>query len=123
MRKKLILVVRTGSLLMDGVEGLLQACLQAGVDFVGTTTRDSEVLIREIERWDPGIILMEDVTPFITPSCLVVSLPVGRNIRIIALSSKANKADVYSKSSADLYDKSELLLSDPNRSFDALASG
>ncbi|MEW6404577.1 MAG: hypothetical protein AB1649_22500 [Chloroflexota bacterium] len=123
MRNKRILIVGTGSLLMEGVEGLLQSYLHAGVDFVSTSTRDVDVLMREIERWNPGIILMEDMTPFITPAHLVTSLPHSRNIQVIALSSQANKADVYHKSSADLYDKSELSLSDPNRFIAALAYG
>lgn len=120
MSTKLVLIVNAGSLLMEGITGLLTANLDDGFKVVSTEVRSLVLLMEEIERVNPTVILMEDDIPFLTPGDLLAGLQPIRKIRVIVLSMQINKVDVYDKSRATVYHKSEFPAADLDLFFKAL---
>lgn len=120
MTTRLVLIVNIGSLLMDGVGGLLESNSKGEYEIVRTGVSTADELIQEVKRVRPAVIVIEDTTPFITPPALLAALPNLGRVRVIVLSTQVSKAEIYDRSEADLYNKFELALSDPSLFVQAL---
>lgn len=81
-------------------------------DVTNTFAEDLPSLVREISILKPSVIVIDEVTSFIKPAELIVSLLNTRYIRLIVLNSQTSKMDIY--------DKSVSMVSDPGHFIEAL---
>jgi len=112
MDRKCILIVNVRTLLIEGVESLLESNGTDRFEVVTTFVDNFADLIREIELVKPSVIVVDEVASFINPAELIVSLLNTGYIRLIVLNSRTSKMDIY--------DKSEFMISHPSHFIEAL---
>ena len=113
MNNKCILIVNIRSLLIEGVERLLQSNEKDRFEVVTTRVNNFADLIREIEMVKPSVIVVDEAASFIHPAELIASLLDTRYVRLIVLNSRT--------STMDIYDKSEFIIAHPNQFLEALS--
>jgi len=87
MTTNLVLIVNTGSLLIDELEGFLKSSFSDEYEVVSTLVHKRTELVREIDRIKPSVLIIEDITPMVTPPELITALRKDQNIRVIILNS------------------------------------
>jgi len=120
MNSKRVLIVNTGTLLMAGIESLVESNLGREYEVLSIKVFNPDDLIHEIARYEPTVVVIEDTTSFITPAALLALL---QNTRLIVLNNRASKAEIYDKSETRVYSQFELTISHPDRLIDALNHG
>jgi DNA-binding NarL/FixJ family response regulator len=103
MKTKLVLIINTGTLLIDGVAGLLQSGSVGEYDVVNTLARNLDDARSDIRRLKPAVVVMEDTAPFISPSSIPMLLHHVGKVRLIVLSSHTKQASIYDKSDAQIH--------------------
>jgi DNA-binding NarL/FixJ family response regulator len=109
---KRVLIVNVRSLLIESVAGLLEADGNEWFDVVSTLANNLPDLLQEIEELKPGVLIVDKATSFMRPAELIVSLLLAQNMRLIVLDSQT--------SSMTIYDKCELMITNPSHFIDAL---
>ena len=110
MDKMRVLIVNCHSLLMDGVESLLEANGQYEV--VSTSASKLPDLIGEIKHLKPNIVIIDEAMTYIKPAHLITSLPNIQKVRLIVMNSRTSRMDIY--------DKSKLYASTPDHFLEAI---
>jgi len=103
------------SLLMDGIEDLLETNGNGKFEVVRTLANNLADLIREIEQLKPNVIIIEEASTFIRPADLITSPLNLRRMRLIVLNTRTSNIDIY--------DKSEFTISNPGHLIEALNYG
>ena len=110
---KRILLVNVRSLLLEGVEGLLESNGNGKLEVISTLANNLADLIGEVEQLKPSVIVIDEVTSFINAADLIASLLNVQNMRLIVLSSETSKMEIY--------DRSESIISNLDHFIDALS--
>ena len=112
---RILTVNNIRSLLMDGIEDLLETNGNGKFEVVRTLANNLADLIREIEQLKPNVIIIEEASTFIRPADLI-ALPLNLpRLRLIVLNTRTSNIDVY--------DKNELTISNPRHLIEALNYG
>ena len=114
MDPRRVLIVNIRSLLMEGVEGLLESKTNGKGKFevISTLADNLDDLIREVDQLNPSVILVDEIAASFEPVQLIAALLNTQCIRLIVLNGQTSKMDIY--------DKSEFMISNPNHLIDAL---
>jgi hypothetical protein len=115
MPPKRLLIVNVRSLLIESVPGLLAAYGNGSFEAVSTQANNLPDLLQEIEVLKPAVLVIDKTTSLITPAELIVSLPPVENMRLIVLDSQTSNMTIY--------DRCELMISNPGQLIDALQQG
>lgn len=88
-----VLIVENSLLLGAGVQSLLAA--EANLDVIGISPKDQAELIQEIERFQPDVVVLDDLTHLTDTARLLTFLEVCPELRVVVLSSNSNLVRVY----------------------------
>lgn len=109
MGKKRVLLINVRSLLIEGVESILRSEGNGGFEVVSTLVSELPDLICEIELVKPEVIVLDEITSFVNPAELIVSLLNTGFVRLIVLNNRTSKMEIYDKSES-VISNSDLLI-------------
>lgn len=97
MRPRRILIVNIHSLLIEGVESILNSQGNGRFEVISTYASDISNLLQDVNQREPSVIVVDEVTSFIEPAKLIMSVMTRRFVRLIVLNSQTSTMDIYDK--------------------------
>jgi len=101
-----VLLIKSGSLLDEGVESLLKD--EVDLEVADATASDEATLLEDIARVHPDVILLNEVDPLQATRILEL-LKSAPTVRVIVTRLSSNTVDVYDKQEVNLTESADLV--------------
>jgi hypothetical protein len=99
--KRILIVNNMASLLMDGVNGLLELH-GTNFDVLRSHVLNLPDLIQQVEKRNPDVIILEEPSSLLQPVDLFAFFLRIRNIRLIIINLQTSKIDIYDRSEREI---------------------